>query len=138
MRSPAALFDQQTASNAHTQTKSLAEMPGNSNKENKMTEPTQAVETTSKEEQVNAVIDSSLTVAFPFIPGGAVAKVAAASGLSHELVHLGFMFAHLFSHPKVAPIVQAALPPAAPVAPLPDPAEAAKKARIKELQVELA
>src|SRR5579859_6220277 len=85
---------------------------------------------TTKEQQVDEVVNEAVAVAAPFIPGGPVAaKIAGLTGLAPAAVHLGFMFAHLFSHPKV----QAAMGQPAAV-PAPDPAAAAAAAAEKQKQ----
>lgn len=89
-----------------------------------------AGDSTTKEQQVDEIINEAVAVAAPFIPSGKVtSQVASLTGLAPAAVHLGFIFAHLFSHPKV----QAALGQPAAV-PAPDPAAAAAAAAAKQRQ----
>jgi threonine aldolase len=128
MNTPNQLFEQQHESNAVSRTSTIAQIAqpkGNPT----MTTPVAPVST--KEQEIDAVVNEVTSVAAPFIPGGAVAqKVAQMTGLAPAVVHLGFMFAHLFSHPKVAPVVAAAAPAPsdAPAEPTAEQIAAAKKA----------
>lgn len=136
MRQVPALFTQQTENNAHVQTRSISQI---NQKGATMTDANQNQTAVSdKETEVNQIANEALNLAAPFIPGGPVAvKVAQISGLAPEAIHLGFVFAHLFSHPKVAPIVAAAVP--APAA-APDPkaqAIAAIQKQMADLQKQL-
>lgn len=136
MRNNPALFTQQAESNAHVQSRSISQI----NKKGE-TQVTDNNNNNDKEQEVNQIANEALNLAAPFIPGGPVAvKVAQLSGLAPEVIHLGFVFAHLFSHSKVAPIVAASAAVPAP-APAPDPkasAIAAIQAQMKELQDKLA
>ena len=141
MRQIAALFTQQKESNDHVQTRSIAEVQSNSQGETVSMNTDNQANVTEKEIAVEQVANEALNLAAPFLPGGAAAaKVAEFTGLAPAAIHLGFLFAHLFSHPRVAPIVAAAAPPPPP-APAPDPraeAIAAIQKQMKDLQEQLA
>lgn len=135
MRSLPALFTQQAECSTNVRTKSLSEM--NPTQENNTTMT--ANDNTNKEQQVNEVVNEVLQTAAPFIPGGAIAaKVASVTGLAPEVVHLGFLFAHLFSHPKVAQVVAAAAPAPVAIDPAIAAAAAAKAKQIADLKAQLA
>lgn len=103
------------------------------------TAPADAGAQSTTETEVNAVINEALSVASPFIPGGPVAvKVAEMTGLAPAAVHLGFMFAHMFHHPKVQAAIAAANAPAPAPAPEPNAAEIARQQKVKEITEQLA